>query len=247
MSRKLERFASIPLRVYDALERDELSVDEFTFLALLAGKANYRAKPPEFIATLTLIRELLQWSKSDEALRQLLHRLEAKSWINLEVTQGQRRAFLVQLAGLVCLPWRPLGGSLEVGSPTWKSEPPANPHGEKENGNSPPSQLGSPQITDADADSNADADIGTAFVNDGEADADPFDPLSALVSQIRDRDERTEATLRKHFGEGKLPEGAFRAAREALESRRQRKPPLESEASYVYSTLTSMVVQGQYR
>jgi hypothetical protein len=76
---------------------------------------------------------------------------------------------------------------------------------------------------------------------------DPVDAIAVLVAEIADADENTVRTFRKHF-RGRLPEAAFRAAIESLRDRRgvRGRSALQSEARYVFSTLSRMVEEGRY-
>jgi hypothetical protein len=62
---------------------------------------------------------------------------------------------------------------------------------------------------------------------------DPTDALAVLVSEIHDADDATERVFRHSFG--RLPEGAFWAARSRLRERRAQpdRQALRSEASFV--------------
>jgi hypothetical protein len=63
-----------------------------------------------------------------------------------------------------------------------------------------------------------------------------FDPLEALVAELRDADDQTLTSFRREFG--RLTEADIAGARESLRARRARKgAPLKSDAGYTRMTL----------
>jgi hypothetical protein len=81
MSGKSEAFAMVPRRVFDALEAHELT---FVQLGLLTWLIHRCGRDGKCSATLRTIKEQTRYPYSVERLRQELHEMAGKGWINAQ-------------------------------------------------------------------------------------------------------------------------------------------------------------------
>ena len=93
-----DRFAAVPLRFFDALERDEINADAFLVGTYLVGRVDFETG--KTARTLRALADGLRWSKSDDTLRRTLARLRELGWIEYETTGGQRRPYVIVLKNL---------------------------------------------------------------------------------------------------------------------------------------------------
>ena len=92
------RFGAVPLDFMWALERGDISADEFMVGAYLVCAADRETH--EVIRTLRALAESIGWEKSLDALGRTLARLREKQWIAYDVKQGQRAPWVIRLTWL---------------------------------------------------------------------------------------------------------------------------------------------------
>jgi hypothetical protein len=264
MSRRFsEPFVPLPRRLYDAFAHGELPFDAVGILGCLAALADRRRDPPEVVMpSIGALLEWLRWPQNQyDTLTRRLRLLRKQGWIDFDRSQGQRSSLVIRLLGseVTSEPSAELphdfrkaeGGSAEVNFRSAEGDEraiplhesaravPQLPHSraraetETETENSSPTVVG--------------RDDGAGLSIKNEQRRTPLDPIAALAAEVADPDALTEHTYRKHFGQ-RLPEAAFRAALESLLVRRadRSRPPLESEAKYVFAALETMVEERRY-
>jgi hypothetical protein len=167
-------FARLPFRIDQALATGDLTFDQAAVLVLLAVRIQRagtigveESGSPEVAFTLRGLKDALAWEKSPDTLGRVLHSLRKGGWIAFpEVTQGQRKPYVISLAGAaidgtleaaVARPMSPTSAPLphhfgtgdpsgaEVTSAVPKSEAPSNPLPERDPAGSPPPQCRSPR------------------------------------------------------------------------------------------------------
>jgi hypothetical protein len=116
------RFAGVSFDFLFALERDEITFDQWALGAYLVGKVDYRRNEASF--TLRSLADACGWSKSQEALRVALCGLRDAEWIGYQSVQGKRSPYVFSLDRLLR---RPGGGA---GSPTTSNEEWPEPEGQ---------------------------------------------------------------------------------------------------------------------
>jgi len=119
-------YAKLPRSVLTALERAELTTNEFAVLVYLIGKFDYITS--DHSATLRTLADSLRWERTDDYLRKILGSLQDKKWVKFESKQGQRNPYLFRPGSR--LPGRDLGStsddtSDDTSDTTSDSDPPS--------------------------------------------------------------------------------------------------------------------------
>jgi hypothetical protein len=83
-------FAPVPRAALRALSDGALNADDLAVLAFLWDRAERATRT--MVATLHQVREGVGWTRTDDALRKLLGRLERKGWLDYRTTPGQHGA-----------------------------------------------------------------------------------------------------------------------------------------------------------
>jgi hypothetical protein len=244
------RFARLPERLRRRRLLGEISFDEFGVMAELIARADHKTRVATF-ASIEILRVELGWHRKgqvrdESTLRKILRSLRASGEIEFANKQGRRGdlgdAWEIRILQADCFE-RPR--SSEVTSDGTRSANGSNPHGmEDSDGEEPRTETPASEVA-VDRDAAVAREIDAALAepelstasNDLETAADP---LAALVAHVRDRDEQTLHTYRKNFGD--VPRWMCRNALESLQKRRRKsdRPPLDSEAKYVYSRLADL-------
>jgi hypothetical protein len=92
------RFAAVSIDFQFALERGEITLDQWALGAYLVGKVDYRRN--EASLTLRGLADACGWTKSMEALRVALGGLRDAGWIRYDSIQGKRSPYVFSLARL---------------------------------------------------------------------------------------------------------------------------------------------------
>jgi hypothetical protein len=129
LQRADERYVRVPQRVFEALERAEISQAKFGILVYLLWRADGRT---EVACTIRSLADGLQFRPGVEQLRRELVELRRGRWIDYSSTQGQRRPYVIRLgrAALVL-----------VGDSTSTAAPPADEELEVSAKKSPPPEF----------------------------------------------------------------------------------------------------------
>lgn len=229
--RAAEKFSMVPLRVDEAIDREELTARRGELLKRLIYRCG---KKGETQFTLAELREWLRgYTLADEALRRDLVALEKAGWVKLWRSRGHGKST-----------WRlTLGGaavefiSSDSKSPEEETQPEDGASG---------TQVFLPPKSAATTDTDTDVDNFTAeaAIELSLRAVSADDPLASLVSRLKDRDDRTLAVFRKQFAY--VSQDVAVRALERLEWRRSqtakgRRAALRSEASYVHDFLAKRV------
>lgn len=237
------RFARIPVRLLDQLQRGEISLAGFALRVYLIGRTNHHTL--EFISTIAALRDALGWRTSDQHLRTECSRLEPD--FDVQRRQGQRKAWIFRVKA------RDFGfdfkqehpSDFEVTSNGGDGETPAEPLVTRafsvpdfKRPEDPSADAAQPSSAQPQRQPQPESDPAApaAAFNNGSV-PDPTDHIAVLISEINDADDSTERVFRHSFG--RLPEGAFWAARDRLRERRGRtdRQALRSEARFVHHFL----------
>lgn len=95
MTRSAEPFVRVPRRLFDAMQRGELSPTSFAVLAVLVDEADRLNGTAAF--TLARLADRLSWEWGTEWLRRQLVGLRADGWIAYESKPGQRKPYRIEL------------------------------------------------------------------------------------------------------------------------------------------------------
>jgi len=92
---RAERFAAIPYRATEALQRRDISFDGWGVLAYLIASANHKTE--QWVGMRARLQDELGWEKSDDTLRRVLRALRDDGWIELDVAERQRKPLVITL------------------------------------------------------------------------------------------------------------------------------------------------------
>jgi hypothetical protein len=92
------RFARVPIDFVFALERGEITLDQWAIGAFLVGKVDFRRNEVSY--TLRALADATGWGKSSEVLRQTVLGLRDGEWIHFTSSQGKRSPYVFSLGRL---------------------------------------------------------------------------------------------------------------------------------------------------
>jgi hypothetical protein len=89
------RFARVPFDFLCALEKGEITFDQWAVGAFLVGRVDFVRNEASY--TLRALADAIGWRKCPEALRLTLAALREGHWIRFESMQGKRSPYLISL------------------------------------------------------------------------------------------------------------------------------------------------------
>lgn len=253
-------YAQVPQRVREALLLGDLSFVQLGIAVFLCLAADYRTRT--YTGTLRTISDALQWERGLDKLGRDLAALRDDNWIDFEVSQGQRKPYVIRLTGLLV---EGTSASTSAADPPSRAEVTSAQRKSRERANPDPMPSGEllqlpTRGGSLEVEVNVDRDVdreGDTVCSDDAENASPRalendddgQALEGLVAQLDDADRNTLATFRRHFL-GQLGADDFDYAAGVLAKRRQGTrldgEPLDSESSFVFSVLSNQAYQKNW-